>query len=239
MGNRVNKEFLVSHLSEEFLSEDSFRMAEDLGDDWWKSKAKEPENEKIVDEGVVEDVKEVSPEKKKKRRKKRKIEEVVDSNEMSSEDKVKEEINDILGLVQKEEISEWIDSASIRLDIDQSWADFLNDCETEKGSLREVNKPVIIVAASGQRCADIMRETRSFKEEEKKGMTAKLFAKHFKLGEQIERLKKGKLLFGVGTPSRIQKLMEAGVLNPKSVFLDYNYRNKKRQRLIDEKEVKK
>jgi len=34
---------------------------------------------------------------------------------MSSEDKVKEEINDILGLVQKEEISEWIDSASIRL----------------------------------------------------------------------------------------------------------------------------
>ena len=54
----------------------------------------------------------------KKRRseeKKRKIEEVVDSNEMSSEDKVKEEINDILGLVQKEEISEWIDSASIRL----------------------------------------------------------------------------------------------------------------------------
>ena len=53
--------------------------------------------------------------KKKKRRKKRKIEEVVDSNEMSSEDIVKEEINDILGLVQKEEISEWIDSASIRL----------------------------------------------------------------------------------------------------------------------------
>ena len=49
----------------------------------------------------------------------------------------------------------------------------------------------------------------------------------------------GKLLFGVGTPSRIQKLMEAGVLNPQSVFLDYNYRNKKRQRLIDEKEVKK
>lgn len=33
--------------------------------------------------------------------------------------------------------------------------------------------------------------------------------------------------------------MEAGVLNPQSVFLDYNYRNKKRQRLIDEKEVKK
>ena len=71
--------------------------------------------------GVVEDVPEAlvedgqKNEKKKKRRKKRKIEEVVDSNEMSSEDKVKEEINDILGLVQKEEISEWIDSASIRL----------------------------------------------------------------------------------------------------------------------------
>ena len=71
--------------------------------------------------GVVEDVPEAlvedgqKTENKKKRRKKRKIEEVVDSNEMSSEDKVKEEINDILGLVQKEEISEWIDSASIRL----------------------------------------------------------------------------------------------------------------------------
>lgn len=64
-------------------------------------------------EALVEDGQ--KNEKKKKRRKKRKIEEVVDSNEMSSEDKVKEEINDILGLVQKEEISEWIDSASIRL----------------------------------------------------------------------------------------------------------------------------
>lgn len=64
-------------------------------------------------EALVEDGQ--KNEKKKKRRKKRKIEEVVDSNEMSSEDKVKEEINDILGLVQKEETSEWIDSASIRL----------------------------------------------------------------------------------------------------------------------------
>ena len=64
-------------------------------------------------EALVEDGQ--KNEKKKKRRKKRKIEEVVDSNEMSSEDKVKEEINDILGLVQKGEISEWIDSASIRL----------------------------------------------------------------------------------------------------------------------------
>ena len=69
----------------------------------------------------MEDVSEVlagedqKNDRKKKRRKKRKIEEVVDSNEMSSEDKVKEEINDILGLVQKEEVSEWIDSASIRL----------------------------------------------------------------------------------------------------------------------------
>ena len=68
----------------------------------------------------------------------------------------------------------------------------MKESEGEKGSLCEVNRPIIIVAASGQRCADIMRETRTFKEEEKKGMTAKLFAKHFKLAEQIERLKKGK-----------------------------------------------
>ena len=67
----------------------------------------------------------------------------------------------------------------------------MKESESEKGSLCEVNRPIIIVAASGQRCADIMRETKSFKEEEKKGMTAKLFAKHFKLAEQIERLKKG------------------------------------------------
>ena len=70
----------------------------------------------------------------------------------------------------------------------------MKESEGEKGSLCEVNRPIIIVAASGQRCADIMRETKSFKEEEKKGMTAKLFAKHFKLAEQIERLKKGKPL---------------------------------------------
>ena len=48
----------------------------------------------------------------------------------------------------------------------------------------------------------------------------------------------GKTAVAVGTPNRVEKLMESNCLNPESVILDFNFRNAKRQRMIDEKLTK-
>ena len=69
-----------------------------------------------------------------------------------------------------------------------------------------------------------------------KGHTAKLFAKHMKLPDQIKRLKKGDIVLGVGTPHRIAQLIQSGALKPGAIVMDFNFRNSKKQRLIDEKE---
>ena len=94
-------------------------MAEDLTDDWWQGAEKKFE--------VEEEEEKPSTAEKKKRRKKRKFEEIVDSNVMSSEDQVKEQLSELLGTVEKEEVAEWIDTAKIRLDPDQPWEEFLNE----------------------------------------------------------------------------------------------------------------
>jgi len=49
---------------------------------------------------------------------------------------------------------------------------------------------------------------------------------------------KGKTSVAVGTPSRIAKLIEDGCLKPKSIVIDFNFRNEKKARLIDDKHVK-
>ena len=97
---------------------------------------------------------------------------------------------------------------------------------------------MIVICASGQRCADVLRLLQEYRPEETKGHTAKLFAKHLKLPDQIKRLKKGDIVLGVGTPHRIAKLMEQGCLQPSAVVMDFNFRNSKKQRMIDEKGVK-
>ena len=51
-------------------------------------------------------------EKKKARRKKRKIADTIDTNLMSSQDDITSQLSDILGLVQKEEITDWIQKGS-------------------------------------------------------------------------------------------------------------------------------
>ena len=59
-----------------------------------------------------------------------------------------------------------------------------------------------------------------------------------KLPDQIKRLKKGDIVLGCGTPHRIAQLIESGALKPGFIVMDFNFRNSKKQRLIDEKEVK-
>ena len=69
---------------------------------------------------------------------------------------------------------------------------FLEENES-KEPLCEVNSPVVIVCGAGKRCTDVLRDIQTWSKE-KEGNTAKLFAKHFKIADQIKHLNKGKFL---------------------------------------------
>ncbi|KAJ3317166.1 cms1 ribosomal small subunit [Boothiomyces sp. JEL0866] len=61
---------------------------------------------------------------------------------------------------------------------------------------------VLIISSSALRCLEIYKEVRE------KAKTIKLFARHLKINDQIESLKKEPFLIGVGTPGRIRKIIE-------------------------------
>ena len=87
------------------------KMAEDLQDEWWeeyrkKSNAEEDEADKNDNQ--------LSKRQKKLKKRKRKIEEI-NTTAMSAEDDVKTALLDVAGTVLKEELSNWIESATIRL----------------------------------------------------------------------------------------------------------------------------
>jgi protein CMS1 len=67
---------------------------------------------------------------------------------------------------------------------------------------------LIYVAAAALRVADV---TRMFKDKrlrsDKSGEVAKLFAKHFKLLQHVDYLKRTKVAAAVGTPGRLGKLL--------------------------------
>ncbi|GAA6060132.1 hypothetical protein JCM10212_001429 [Sporobolomyces blumeae] len=68
---------------------------------------------------------------------------------------------------------------------------------------------VIVLAGAALRVADLCRDVKSFKTKTKDGLidVGKLFAKHFKLAEHAEYLQKTHVGIAVGTPNRIEKLL--------------------------------
>lgn len=79
----------------------------------------------------------------------------------------------------------------------------LLDAPQDKGSPH-----TLVVAGAGLRAADLARALRKF--QTKQSMVAKLFAKHIKLKEAIETVKKTRMGVGVGTPQRLIDLLEDG-----------------------------
>ena len=67
---------------------------------------------------------------------------------------------------------------------------------------------VLVVCASAHRAADVINSMSQLL----KAKVAKLFAKHFKLEEQVEVLGKQAFKVAVGTPNRLLKLVEYGAL---------------------------
>ncbi|KAL2180874.1 U3-containing 90S pre-ribosomal complex subunit-domain containing protein [Thermothelomyces heterothallicus CBS 202.75] len=121
--------------------------------------------------------------------------------------------------------------------------EFLETFSRESEKLDEAPKKAgsphtIIVAGAGLRAADLVRAVRKF---QKKGNTvAKLFAKHFKLEEQVSFLQKSRTGIAVGTPQRLIDLIENGALSIKDlkrIVVDASHIDQKKRGIADMRET--
>lgn len=96
----------------------------------------------------------------------------------------------------------------------------------------------LVVTSAALRAADIARALRTF--QTKEAAIAKLFAKHIKLREAVEYVKKTRIGFGVGTPSRIIDLLETGALSLsdlEQVVVDCSHIDQKKRGIFDMRET--
>ncbi|XP_029206946.2 uncharacterized protein C3orf26 homolog [Acropora millepora] len=97
---------------------------------------------------------------------------------------------------------------------------------------------LLLVSCAATRIVELNRSAVEFKGCCK---TVKLFAKHIKVSEQELTLESQVVHFGIGTPSRILKLLQNGSLKTsrlKYVILDWTWRDQKLRRMIDIPEVR-
>ncbi|KAK0656455.1 U3-containing 90S pre-ribosomal complex subunit-domain containing protein [Cercophora newfieldiana] len=96
----------------------------------------------------------------------------------------------------------------------------------------------LIVAGAGLRAANLVRSVRKF---QKKGISVgKLFAKHFKVEEQVSFLQKSRTGVAVGTPQRLIDLIENGALNLESlkrIVVDASHIDQKKRGITDMRET--
>ncbi|BGO89388.1 hypothetical protein NBRC10512_006305 [Rhodotorula toruloides] len=98
---------------------------------------------------------------------------------------------------------------------------------------------IIVLAGAALRVADLVRDVKEFKTKTKDGLidVAKLFAKHFKLAEHAEYLKKTHVGLAVGTPNRIEKLLNETeslhLTHLSHLILDVSHLDSKKRSLVD------
>ncbi|KAH8199757.1 hypothetical protein TruAng_006102 [Truncatella angustata] len=96
----------------------------------------------------------------------------------------------------------------------------------------------IIVAGAGLRAADVVRSLRKY--QSKENSVAKLFAKHIKIDESTQFLKSHKTGLAVGTPQRLNDLVENGSLsleNLERLVIDASHIDQKKRGILDMKEI--
>ncbi|KAK5009793.1 hypothetical protein LTR28_013365 [Elasticomyces elasticus] len=96
----------------------------------------------------------------------------------------------------------------------------------------------IVVTGAGRRAADLTRALRKF--QTKDTMVAKLFAKHIKLTEAVETVKRNRIGIGIGTPQRLTDLLDDGVLSTahlKRIVIDASHIDIKKRGILDMKET--
>ncbi|QUC19847.1 uncharacterized protein UV8b_04088 [Ustilaginoidea virens] len=107
-----------------------------------------------------------------------------------------------------------------------------------KAPKKKASPHTLIVAGAGLRAADVVRAVRKFSTEE--STVAKLFAKHIKVEEQITFLKNRKTGIGVGTPARLNELIDIGALSLdhlERVVVDASHVDQKKRGIMDMKDT--
>ncbi|KAK2460546.1 hypothetical protein APHAL10511_007016 [Amanita phalloides] len=97
---------------------------------------------------------------------------------------------------------------------------------------------LLVITGAALRVADVTRVLKDKRlRDQGGGEVAKLFAKHFKVGEHIAYLKRTKIGVAVGTPGRIGRLLcETDALSVSAlshIMLDVTYRDTKKRNLFD------
>lgn len=94
--------------------------------------------------------------------------------------------------------------------VTSAYADWLKMLRFDKTDVGKGEPRVVILTSSAVRSVEIIRALPSINQLCKIG---KLFAKHFKVEDQVEHLKQSVVKVVVGTPSRMKKLVELGALS--------------------------
>ncbi|EFR02544.1 hypothetical protein MGYG_05541 [Nannizzia gypsea CBS 118893] len=121
---------------------------------------------------------------------------------------------------------------------------FLKAFSPEKGaSLSKASEVhgsphTLVVTLAGLRAAEITRALRQFQNQD--CAVAKLFAKHIKLKEAQETVEKTRIGIGIGTPVRLNDLVNSGSLkldSLKRIVVDGSYVDQKKRGIFDMKEL--
>jgi len=97
---------------------------------------------------------------------------------------------------------------------------------------------LLVLTSSALRAVDLLRHASSFKGDHK---SVKLFAKHFKVEEQVKLLNENVVHLAVGTPHRILTLIENGSLKIeelKYLIVDWSWKDVKMRRILNMPNVK-
>ncbi|WFC94986.1 Protein cms1 [Malassezia brasiliensis] len=114
---------------------------------------------------------------------------------------------------------------------------------------------VLVVTGNAQRAADLARALRALLPEDESrpakrrkgaevstaGGVAKLFARHFKVDEQVTHLQENATPLAVGTPHRIQQLLERGALRTdhlQALVVDHSWTDAKMRTIFDTPETR-
>ncbi|GAA5830231.1 hypothetical protein JCM3766R1_002833 [Sporobolomyces carnicolor] len=99
---------------------------------------------------------------------------------------------------------------------------------------------IIVLSGAALRVADLCRQVKTFRVKQKDGNVidvGKLFAKHFKLNEHAEYLQKTYVGIAVGTPNRIEKLLNETdslkLTHLSHLILDTTHLDAKKRSLMD------
>ncbi|XP_051259809.1 protein CMSS1 isoform X1 [Dicentrarchus labrax] len=214
-----------------------------------KKKKKNDQKECIIPQKKeTEDEKSTKP-KKKRKKKKKTITDVLSSSEPKPgcsadlQNLVTQYFSDKRSVIEQEELK-LLDSCFLSSnDLTHTLSSYLKQvcpkwAKIQKQHTEMSSVVLLIVCSSALRTIELIKQLTAFKGGAK---AIKLFAKHIKIEEQVKLLQKGVTHIGVGTPGRINALIEKEGLNLKALrymVLDWNWRDQKLRRMVDIPEVK-